>query len=793
MTTVFISFLFLFLFFAFSFFFLHFFFVSESHEPGWAPHRKREQNEGEKMFRPMSKNPDVVRRIEKYHSEPITNLHKKLQKHSNRAKEAWEKYTISRALMDGIQDILGVPGDQHQPIEEVVEVGARELPGGRPLRHPQAFSRLTFDEVDTILEGCRKADLKKVILGLANQTLLTTSELSEFVAKVQKRPLTSAASGALRWASNTGSSEQRTSESSHVTATSNRTSRLGETATVETDPQNASSVLPNCSTVVAGPVDAHLEEDNLVTEKMCKEHGASAVVSMSPDPVTESMTSSSNLSTPPKSCLSSISIDEPSIRIASEPLALEDPCNWASSKPIVATSSSETRRGDSCAWPEQAPRQYIDRLVRVSELQAHFVRFCDDSHHLSPEGARRFFAAVQQQSHDAHPDVERYIELLAAMRQHEQAQQGQLSHSNAKLRHHRPRFYRRRYTERGVSIRRVLKLLSDPILNPVFRPTHRKVYQDMTLPISAYFIASSHNTYLDGPQFGGKSCTAAIRRALEAGVRMVELDCHDGPGSSATDSSRGSGGGRVSGRSIEPVVRHGNSKSEASIPFSVALREIRRSAFLASTYPLILTLENHCSLRQQAVQVRMLQEHIGDLLALPKGSVASSKGLEPVSALHSGVPGPSSGNTVPFVGRGFDSPHNLKGKILLRLKLPYKELHKRTVWVAPNGANTSGSSTNVPECDSVRPSTQSPPSDAIDRNSKKHSVGSSKEMSNAKKRKTDVVVLPELEALCYMQNFRVSAEDCDVPLLAGLFWIFKRLCCNYCLLLLLLLLRYLKD
>ena len=53
--------------------------------------------------------PDVARRIEKYKSEPPSVLHKKLHKHTNRLKEAWAKYEVSSALVDGIRELLGLP------------------------------------------------------------------------------------------------------------------------------------------------------------------------------------------------------------------------------------------------------------------------------------------------------------------------------------------------------------------------------------------------------------------------------------------------------------------------------------------------------------------------------------------------------------------------------------------------------------------------------------------------------------------------------------------------------------
>jgi phosphatidylinositol phospholipase C delta len=49
-----------------------------------------------------------------------------------------------------------------------------------------------------------------------------------------------------------------------------------------------------------------------------------------------------------------------------------------------------------------------------------------------------------------------------------------------------------------------------------------KLYQTMDKPLTQYYMASSHNTYLLGNQLNGMSSTEGYKRALISGCRCVE-------------------------------------------------------------------------------------------------------------------------------------------------------------------------------------------------------------------------------------------------------------------------------
>ncbi|PRP84208.1 1-phosphatidylinositol 4,5-bisphosphate phosphodiesterase delta-1 [Planoprotostelium fungivorum] len=160
--------------------------------------------------------------------------------------------------------------------------------------------------------------------------------------------------------------------------------------------------------------------------------------------------------------------------------------------------------------------------------------------------------------------------------------------------------------------------------NSAMEPSAARVYQDMTQPLHHYYIASSHNTYLLQDQLRGPSSVEAYKNALLRGCRCVELDCWDGP-------------------QAEPIVYHGHTLT-SRIKFEDVLTTIKEHGFTTSPYPVILSLEVHCSVQGQKNMAALLHQVLGSQL-LPEKKMFADK-----------------------ASTRFKSPEELKNKIIVKGK-----------------------------------------------------------------------------------------------------------------------------
>ncbi|RID67348.1 hypothetical protein BRARA_D02432 [Brassica rapa] len=175
----------------------------------------------------------------------------------------------------------------------------------------------------------------------------------------------------------------------------------------------------------------------------------------------------------------------------------------------------------------------------------------------------------------------------------------------------RRRHHVTRFTRHGLDLDDFFNFLFYDDLNP---PIKSHVHQDMTAPLSHYFIYTGHNSYLTGNQLSSDCSEVPVIKALQRGVRVIELDLW--PNSTGTDIN----------------VLHGRTLT-TPVPLIKCLKSIRDYAFSSSPYPVIITLEDHLTADLQAKVAEMATKIFGQMLYYPE-SDSLEEFPSPASLLH---------------------------------------------------------------------------------------------------------------------------------------------------------------
>ncbi|WCJ41095.1 Phosphoinositide phospholipase C 4 [Euphorbia peplus] len=186
------------------------------------------------------------------------------------------------------------------------------------------------------------------------------------------------------------------------------------------------------------------------------------------------------------------------------------------------------------------------------------------------------------------------------------------------------------HDQKGLNLAGFIKYIFSDINPPI--DLKRGVHQDMSAPLSHYFIWTGHNSYLTGNQLSSDCSDVPIIEALQKGVRVIELDIW--PNSDKTD--------------VE--VLHGRTLT-TPVDLIKCLRSIKEHAFTASDYPVVITLEDHLTPDLQAKVAEMVTQTFGDILFCP--------GSERF--------------------KDFPSPESLKKRVMISTKPPKEYLEDKDV------------------------------------------------------------------------------------------------------------------
>lgn len=221
----------------------------------------------------------------------------------------------------------------------------------------------------------------------------------------------------------------------------------------------------------------------------------------------------------------------------------------------------------------------FNRKFKISETEpppdvmSAFHKYAGGGTHMTADQFARFLVEYQGEEGCTLADAERLMHIVIQRRHH-----------------------LTKYTRRGLDLEDFFYFLFQDDLNG---PIKTQVHHDMTAPLQHYFIYTGHNSYLTGNQLSSDCSEIPIIKALERGVRGIELDLWP---NSAKDNVH---------------VLHGRTLT-TPVPLIKCLKSIREHAFVKSPYPVIITLEDHLTPDLQAKVAEMVIQIFGEMLYYPE-------------------------------------------------------------------------------------------------------------------------------------------------------------------------------
>ncbi|PON86603.1 Phosphoinositide phospholipase C family [Trema orientale] len=255
------------------------------------------------------------------------------------------------------------------------------------------------------------------------------------------------------------------------------------------------------------------------------------------------------------------------------------------------------------------------------DVKQAFSHFAAGGTHMSADQLRRFMAEHQGEVGVTEAEAEGIVRQVLARRNDVVRDQ----------------------TTAGLDLQDFFYLL---FLDDFNGPCKSQVHHDMTAPLSHYFIYTGHNSYLTGNQLSSDCSDVPIIKALQRGVRVIELDLW--PASKD-----------------EIHVLHGRTLT-TPVPLINCLKSIKEYAFVKSPYPVIITLEDHLTPELQAKVAEMITQTLGDMLYYPESDCLKE----------------------------FPSPESLKHRIIISTKPPKEFMESKNL---KDKANNSPNGKESPE------------------------------------------------------------------------------------------------